>query len=188
MRITRETVILVASNLADEAGLNEVSLKNVAEKLNIKTPSLYNHISSLDELLHEIAHKGMKSMNTDMGKAAIGKSGDDAIKAIAAAYLHFVANHPGVYETIQWATWHETTETENIFLDYQSLLAAVISSSDFPSQKHPEIIRLLSGFLHGYITMNLRDALSNYSAAEQALLDAVDTVLLGLHQKYRNGE
>ncbi len=57
MKTTKEAVIRAASDLADEKGLNNVSLKSVAEKLNIRTPSLYNHIESLDHLLLEVAHQ-----------------------------------------------------------------------------------------------------------------------------------
>ena len=44
MKTTKEAVIKTTSDLADEKGLNNVSLKAVAQKLNIRTPSLYNHI------------------------------------------------------------------------------------------------------------------------------------------------
>ena len=63
MRVSKERVIEVASEIADTEGLNKLSLKVVAEKLNIRTPSLYNHILSLEELLREVAHNGMRSMN-----------------------------------------------------------------------------------------------------------------------------
>ena len=51
MRVTKTAVIQAASDIADEKGLNNVSLKVVAERLNIRTPSLYNHIENLDDLL-----------------------------------------------------------------------------------------------------------------------------------------
>ena len=76
MRVSKSLVIETASQIADERGLNSLSLKVVAEKLNVRTPSLYNHIESLDDLLREVAHKGMRSMNEQMAQAAIGKSGD----------------------------------------------------------------------------------------------------------------
>lgn len=57
MHVTKAAVIQTACDIADEKGLNNVSLKAVAEKLNIRTPSLYNHIGSIDDLLREAAHK-----------------------------------------------------------------------------------------------------------------------------------
>ena len=68
MKTTKEAVIKATSDLADEKGLNNVSLKAVAQKLNIRTPSLYNHIESLDNLLLEVAHNGMRDMNERMMK------------------------------------------------------------------------------------------------------------------------
>ena len=58
MRVTKAEVIKTASDMADRNGLHNVSLKAIAENLGIRTPSLYNHIGSLDELLREIAHSG----------------------------------------------------------------------------------------------------------------------------------
>ena len=63
MRVTKTSVRQAASDIADEKGLNNVSLKVVAERLNIRTPSLYNHIENLDDLLREVAHNGMRTMN-----------------------------------------------------------------------------------------------------------------------------
>ena len=78
MKTTKEAVIKATSDLADEKGLNNVSLKAVAQKLNIRTPSLYNHIESLDNLLLEVAHNGMRDMNERMMKIAVGKIGKEA--------------------------------------------------------------------------------------------------------------
>ena len=108
MSITKSAVIQTASEIADERGLNNVSLKTVAERLNIRTPSLYNHIESLEDLLRNVAHTNMKIMNERMMQAAIGVSGDDAVKAVGITYLDFMIEHPGIYETIQWATWNGT--------------------------------------------------------------------------------
>ena len=90
MKTTKEAVIQAASDIADEKGLNNLSLKTVAEKLNIRTPSLYNHINCLDELLRAVAHKGMRQMNERMKQAAIGKTGAVAIKAVSIEYLNYM--------------------------------------------------------------------------------------------------
>lgn len=118
MRVTKAEVIKTASDMADRNGLHNVSLKAIAENLGIRTPSLYNHIGSLDELLREIAHSGMRTMNEKMIRAAIGKTGDSALKLVAVEYLNYMIEHPGVYEIIQWASWNGTEETAIIFNDY----------------------------------------------------------------------
>lgn len=184
MRVTRAAVIETASDIADKEGLNKVSLKAVAEKLDIRTPSLYNHINSLDDLLREVAHQGMRVMNDRMIKAAIGTFGDNAIKAVSIEYLNYMIEHPGIYETIQWATWHGTEETGEIFNSYLSLLTTLIRSYNFKSDYTNEILKLLTGVLHGYTSLQLRYAFTAPDLVRKELEDTIDTVLLGIHQKY----
>ena len=183
MRVTKTAVIQAASDIADEKGLNNVSLKVVAERLNIRTPSLYNHIENLDDLLREVAHNGMRTMNQRMAQAAIGKSGDTAIKAVAIEYLNYMIEHCGIYETIQWATWHGTDETAKIFCEYTDLLKTLILSCHFGTENVSEILNLLTGFLHGYTTLQLRYAFSDSQKVRMELTIALDTVLAGIHYK-----
>lgn len=186
MRVSKALVIETASQIADEQGLNSLSLKAVAEKLNVRTPSLYNHIESLDDLLREVAHKGMRSMNEQMAQAAIGKSGDTALKGVSVEYLNFIIEHPGVYETIQWATWHGTEETAQIFGNYIKILSTIISSYNFPSESTNEILNLFTGFLHGFTTLQVRYAFSDPQKVRDELCNAVGTIMLGVHQKYES--
>ena len=188
MKTTKADVIQTAADIADKNGLNNVSLKVVAESLNIRTPSLYNHIDSLESLLREIAHNGMKTMNERMMQAAIGKIGDDAVKSVGITYLDYMIEHPGIYETIQWATWHGTEETGKIFDNYLSLLKTLALSCNFNPTNIDEILNLLTGVLHGYTTLQLRYALSRPDEVRAALSTALDTVLAGLHQKYDQHE
>ena len=184
MKTTKADVIQTAADIADKNGLSNVSLKVVAESLNIRTPSLYNHIDSLESLLREIAHNGMKTMNERMLQAAIGKIGDDAVKSVGITYLDYMIEHPGIYETIQWATWHGTEETGKIFDNYLSLLKTLALSCNFNPTYIDEILNLLTGVLHGYTTLQLRYALSRPDEVRTALSTALDTVLTELHQKY----
>ena len=48
--ISDELIIETAARLSNEVGLDNLSLKIIAEELNIKSPSLYNHISKKKDL------------------------------------------------------------------------------------------------------------------------------------------
>jgi len=159
-------------------------LKVVAEKLNIRTPSLYNHIAGLDDLLREVAHHGMREMNDQMTQAAIGVSGDAAIKHVCVAYLEYVMTHPGVYEVIQWTFWHDNDETREIFNNYKMLIIKLIRSCSLKTQITDEIASMLMSMLHGYSTLELGKAFADPEKAIQGLIDSMDIMLLGLHSKY----
>jgi DNA-directed RNA polymerase subunit B len=152
--------------------------------LQTEHPSLYNHIASLDDLLREVAHTGMRTMNDQMTQAAIGKYGDAAIKSVSIEYLKYIIAHPGIYETIQWAHWHGSSETTAIFDDYKAIMMKLILSCNFKTQKNDEILSLLTSILHGYSTLELGKALINPGEVIEGITNAIDIVLLGLHAKY----
>lgn len=47
----KEEIILAALKLASERGLGNVSMSQIAEKVGIQKPSLYNHFKSKDEII-----------------------------------------------------------------------------------------------------------------------------------------
>ncbi len=185
MRLTKDDVITAASGIADKHGLDHVTLKAVAETLGIRTPSLYNHIGSLDDLLRDIAHRGMREMNAGMTQAAIGTAGGEAVQAVSLAYFDYLIAHPGVYETIQWEQWHGDAETAEIFGEYRSLLEKVITSCGVKGADTGAVIDLLTGFLHGYSTLQLGNGLKDRVSTEKGLSAAVDTLMCGITETYR---
>lgn len=186
MAVTKSTIIQTAADIADKEGLQNVSLKVIAEAFEIRTPSLYNHIKNMDELLREVAHNGMRSMNARMVKAAIGHVGDRALKIVSTEYLNYMIEHPGVYEIIQWANWNGTEETAAIYNEYISLLNAFIIPYNLEIESSREVLNMITGFIHGYTTLQLRYAFSNPERVQHELYNAMDTLLLGIHQKYGN--
>ena len=48
--VDRARVVEVAAKLADEVGLEALTLAQVAARLNVKLPSLYNHVDGLPGL------------------------------------------------------------------------------------------------------------------------------------------
>ena len=183
MRIHRDMVIETASRIADERGLSGVSLKAVAQELGIRTPSLYNHIDSLDGLLLLVAHGGMRRMNEEMMHAALGNAGEDALCRVAEAYLEYMTVHPGVYETIQWATWHGTEETGRIFAEYEKLLTTLLYSCGFRENQVQEGCRILAGLLHGYTTLQLSRAFGDAETVKKEVQRAVRILLSGMYRK-----
>lgn len=184
-------MIQTASDYVDQNGLNQLSLKNLAEALSIRTPSLYNHIDSLEQLMLEIAHRGMQSIHHEIFQAIIGQSGETALLTVGQVYFQYVIKHPGVYETIQWASWHSTEETLRLFSNYTSLVQKLLLSFAFASETLTEndslleeYTNLFTSFVHGYVTMNLSQALEVSESSISNLLHGIQILLLGMQTKH----
>ena len=80
--------------MADQVGLDGLTLAAVAKRLGISLPGLYKHIESLDSLKRDLAVLGVRELTAAMSAAAVGRSGRDALRAIAGAYRTYAAAHP----------------------------------------------------------------------------------------------
>src|SRR5580704_6814244 len=91
--IDRDAVVRAAAKIADDEGWDALTLARVAGKLRVRSPSLYNHVGGLEDLRRELKLLVMHELNTALTRATIGKSRDDAVRALAAAYRAFVKRH-----------------------------------------------------------------------------------------------
>ena len=55
-------VIHRAAQLVNEVGLENITLKMLADDLGVKSPSLYNHIGGLEDLKMQLMIYGWKQM------------------------------------------------------------------------------------------------------------------------------
>ncbi|UJW32655.1 TetR/AcrR family transcriptional regulator [Saccharothrix sp. AJ9571] len=81
--------------LADEVGFERLSMGMVAERLGIKTPSLYKHVASQADLAHRIAVLAMTELADAIRDATQGRSGKEALVVGAQAMRNYVVEHPG---------------------------------------------------------------------------------------------
>ena len=80
--LDKETVIRKAAELANEIGYDKITLKLLADHLNIQPPSLYNHIKGIEELQKEIMLFGWRQMDKALTGAAVCVSGYGALEAV----------------------------------------------------------------------------------------------------------
>ena len=52
-RLTKLAVVQAAAEMLNEEGAGDLSLNRLAERLQIRTPSLYNHVDGLPGLQRE---------------------------------------------------------------------------------------------------------------------------------------
>ena len=52
--LTKERVLRAAVNLADEGGIESLSMRNLGQKLGVEAMSLYNHVTNKDDILNGI--------------------------------------------------------------------------------------------------------------------------------------
>ena len=93
--LDKATIVRVAADIADRDGWPNLTLSQVAKAVNRHVTSLYAHVGSLDALRREVALLALEELADEVWKAGLGRSGEDALAAIAAVERAYSRNHPG---------------------------------------------------------------------------------------------
>ncbi len=149
--IDRHKVIEVSIALADARGLEAVTLASVAEQLGIRIPSLYNHVSGLPGLRQEIALWGVRQLAERLRRAAVGRSGGDAIISLAHAYRAFAHEHPGVYPATLRAAAPDEPELAAAGQEIIDILLNILQPYGFSPDDTLHVVRGLRSVLHGFV-------------------------------------
>ncbi len=151
--IKPEDVIAAAAEIADLGGWNDVTPSNVAARLGIKTPSLYNHISGQDDLRQKLAVYAARQLLDRMIDAAVGRSGKSAIVNVGTAYVRFVREHPGMYEATYRVGIPNLPEFDKIAHDMLRLLYRLLEPFRLTEEEAVHAVRGLRSLLHGFSSL-----------------------------------
>jgi AcrR family transcriptional regulator len=178
-------VIAVAAALADERGLEALTLADVAAQLGVRLPSLYNHIDGLPGLRRELALLGVRELGERLGRAAIGKAGDSAMLALAQAYRAYVLEHPGRYMASIRAPAPDDLEYQRISAAVIEVVLAVLEPYQLERDAAVHAVRGLRSIAHGFATLERSGGFGIALDPDESFLRLVRAFLAGLRAPKR---
>ncbi len=99
-RIHHEDIIAAASALLDEGGLDALSMRELARRLDVRAPSLYFHVESRDDLLRELISAGLEKLGSRLRDAGLGEPPRERVHRMARAYVGFADESPHRFSLI----------------------------------------------------------------------------------------
>lgn len=176
-QIDREMIVETARQLIEAEGVENLSLRVLADALGVKAPSLYRYVKNKTALLRAVNEVTTREMMAHLYAVA-----DDALPvqdrllAIAKAFREFVHHNPACYlltsNTPPDVTRPSADEREQLVLPLQDLFAEIAEEMDaFPA------IRGAYAFMHGWVILEVMqqferggDLDAHYERAFQAYL------------------
>ena len=153
--LTRASVVEAAAVLADEVGLHSLTLAKLAERLGVKQPSLYKHLDSLAGLHRSVSQLVKRELGQTFARAAVGRSGADAIRAIAHAYRDWALRHPGRYEAGLVMPSPGDVEDETIQRETIQTIADVLTAYELDGDDAIDAIRAFRALMHGFVSLEI---------------------------------
>jgi AcrR family transcriptional regulator len=146
-------VVAEAAELADEVGLDQLTLAALAVRLGVRQPSLYKHVASLDSLRRLISMRGKAELAEVLGRAAIGRARDDALVAMAHAWRAWALEHPGRYQAAERGAAPGDAEHEAVSRQSIEVIAAVMDGYGLDGDDAIDAIRGFRAALHGFVSL-----------------------------------
>ena len=173
-------VICRAAQIANEVGIENITLKMLADDLGVKSPSLYNHIEGLEDLKTRLMIYGWKQMEQKIMQSVIGVSGYDAIKAGCYSFYEYATENPGVFNAMLWYNKFQNSETIEATSGLFSILFKVTSSLNISDENCNHIIRTLRGFLEGFSLLVNNKAFGNPISIEESFELSLNVLIEGI--------
>jgi AcrR family transcriptional regulator len=178
-------IIEAAAAIADHFGAQEVTLANLAKKLSIRPPSLYNHLNGLAGLRKELALFGLNRLYSELADTAAGLTGEKAIIELSKTYVNFARKHPGVYEATLLAPDPKDPDVQASGGKIVDLTIRVLQDYQLEGDSALHAVRGLRSILHGFCSLEQQGGLEFDLDLDDSLLLIVKAFLAGIEKLKR---
>jgi len=187
--LNKEMVVEEAVRLIEQAGDEQLSLRELAAKLNVKAASLYNHIDGIEEIRIGIGLKAIEMLNAALAGAVKGKDRDEALKAAAKAYRAFAKEHPSLYKAIIKVPMSgESILSKEWPYSLQPLLGTV-GEYQITHEDMINFFRYLRSAMHGFLSLEragfLKDKRVDIETSYEGMIAVHIEILHAMEQKNR---
>lgn len=173
-------VVAAGAALADEVGFTELTMGRLAERVGVRTPSLYKHIDSLEALRHGISVQAKRELGIALARATVGRSGPDAVHAFAGAYRRWALDHPGRYAATIRAPAAGDEEDRRAGEEVLQILLDVLAGFGLRDARAIDAARTLRSALHGFVSLESSGGFGLPQDVTRSHRFLVDTLVTGL--------
>src|SRR6476469_1352477 len=173
--------------LVDEIGFENLSMGLLAERLGVKTPSLYKHVASQADLAHRIAVLAMTELADAIRDATQGRAGGEAMVAGANAMRAYVLEHPGRYAAGNAARPSGPDDPLVPAVDrVLASWAAMLRGYRLDPDQEIHALRMLRSILHGFATLEAIDSFQIDTDVNESFAWMIGFIDQGLNAQWPN--
>jgi AcrR family transcriptional regulator len=177
-RPTAERILDAAEDLFAEKGYTATSLGDVADRVGIRSPSLYNHFRNKEALYSAVVDRLLEAFTAPLAELTAGGITAERIYAWLETIITMHHERPNLARLLQHAALSGGPQTNEIIerlfrpmFDREGVAEGEFSPTGIPSELQPWAVMALNNMVMSYITMApmYRDLLGQDPFGEEAL-------------------
>lgn len=186
--LNNQRVVEGAVRLIEQVGLPGFSMRALAEALNVRTASLYNHVESMDALLMDVCAHALRMQREQELRAIEGYSGRAGILPLAMASRQFAREHRELYRLIMSTAVSCGERFSDISQCILEPFLTVLADTALTPTEQIHWQRVLRGIIHGFVSQEDAGFFSHLDAdREESFRVAVQCYIDGLAQAEKRG-
>lgn len=182
-----DRITQAAAVLADEVGIEGVTISALARGFGVKDASLYSHVKNLQDVRTRVALLAAEEMGASLASAIAGRSAKDALFAFADAYRAFARRYPGRYAATQMRLELEQIAESKGFVRNIELTYAVLRAYQLEEPELTDAVRFMRSTFHGFISIELIGGFGHPRGIDESWHRVVAGVHVVLQQWPRTG-
>lgn len=161
--LSRDRVLQAAIGLADEGGIESLTMRKLARELGVEAMSLYNHVANKDDLMDGI----VDLVVSEIDLPSTAEDWETAIREYAISAHEALLRHPWACSLVMSPTTTRTVRTAR--LGYMEWLLGRLREAGFSPELTYHAYHALDGHILGFTLWQL-----GHSAGARELSDAQD--------------
>lgn len=181
--LSKARVVQAAAALIETSGVAAFSMRTLAESLNVKPASLYNHVESMESLMISVCVYALNLQKDTQMQAIAGKSGEEAVFSLANACRRFAKEHRNLYHLIMHTAAVCPDPLSEISQCMVEPFMTLLRDTPFTETEKIHFQRVLRGLIHGFISQEDAGFFSHLpAAADESFQVALRCYMDGFHQ------
>lgn len=183
--MSTELVVGTAAGIVDRDGPDRLSLTRVAAELGVTQPALYKHVRDASDLMRQVALTARRQLLDRLRDAAMGRTRDDALREVAAAWRSFVREHPGLYAATDRHPLAGYGDLERATADIVRVVARVVASYGLGPPEVDHAAWSVRSALHGFVSLEAEEGHPASMDLDESFQAMVGLLITGLRAMAR---
>jgi AcrR family transcriptional regulator len=170
-------VVDVALRLVDQEGPAALTLAAVASRAGVATPSLYKHVRNLAELHALMSVRITDELAERICRAVLGRSADEAIRALMTAWRDYVLGYPHRYSALDQTPHPMVAQAAERLVD---IILAVLRGYGLGDSEAIHAARCLRAAVHGFALLEAENGFQRPEKLDETYDLLAHMVIAGL--------
>lgn len=160
--------------------LSSLSMASIAQMMKIKTPSLYSHFASLDDIKSSITLRSLNLLSEELQKAMEKKNGHEKLFSFMKRYRSFAHRYPLYFDAVQTGVRSDNAILMHKADEIVRLSTEALAGWQIPSSRLIHTVRIIRSLLNGFISLEQSGGFQRSERSEKSFEELLDFTERGL--------